>query len=83
MVEEGPIMSTYKQEYQLAYVPVFIPQTSSEQTEQKRDKATQIDPAALCPKTALLRIKPWPFTISIKRQTKIPADEIPLHLGWL
>ena len=40
-------MSTYKQEYQLAYVPVYIPQTNTKQTEQKHDKETQTDPAVL------------------------------------
>ena len=49
MVEER-LISTYKQEYQLAYVPVYIPQTNTEQTEQKQVKATQTDPAVPCAK---------------------------------
>ena len=46
MVEERP--NLHIQTRIPTYVPVYIPQTNTEQTKQKQDKATQTDPAVLC-----------------------------------
>ena len=48
-------MSTYKQEDQLAYVPVYIAQTNTEQTDQKQNKARQTDLAVLCAQNQTLK----------------------------